>query len=1270
MGEDCWVEDEALRDMRNPLRYGQPSYYGGTGWAAGNDVHVNSGVQNFALYLLSEGGNGTNDGHPYSIHGLGIQTAGAIAMYADMYLMTSMSQYRDARDAWVLAATTLGYDAATVSAVWTACGLAPMESHLAASPALIDFGNVGVGGSADRTLTLSNNAAAATLVTAIAFSNPRFSASATFPISVPAGRSVPVTVRYSPNAFGGDTSDVTITSNAADFPLIVVEAIGAGTQGPQAAISPASMTFSFAPNDAPADRTAVLSNLGAADLNYAVSVTAQSAPTAIPLAGASKAPPVPRFDLIYANANYAQSFVPGEVIVAFKPGFQGFADPGTAGFASDVKELATAKSPATGLRAHGGRKLALLKLASGTPSVPEAIAVIRQDANVEYAEPNYVRALVAIPNDASFGNLYGMHNTGQSGGTVDADIDAPEAWDRFTGNKSIVLGLIDTGIDYLHPDLAANVWTNAAELNGRPGVDDDGNGYIDDVHGYDFINNDSDPMDDHYHGTHCAGTIAGVGNNGIGVAGAAWTANVAALKIFNSGGSTTDAAILNAVDYSNAMDMRITSNSWGGGPYSQSLYDLINEGRTLGHLFIAAAGNNGSNTDSSPNYPSGYNLDNIIAVAATDRYDALAYFSNYGATTVDLGAPGVDVYSCQPGNRYQLLSGTSMATPHVSGAAYLVWSYKPFLTAAEVKRILLSSTDPIPALAGRCVTGGRLNLDKALLAAGPAWLSASPASGSVPGGQDRNIAVTVNPSRLAAGRWSGDVAVATNDPAHPTLNVHVTADISGCRNVTVTPSAIDFGMVYIGAGASRSLTLENRCNEAATITGIASDNAAFTAGGTLPLTLAPFATATVAVNFMPAASGPASGTLTLTSDDGVHPVQTVALTAEGVLGPMFRTSASSITAQAAAGQRATRTLTLYNDGGRPLDWFLSGARTSAAESDEVQAVDPYGPEHFVDIAKGEEDTRVGRPVISASGGPDSAGYRWIDSDQPGGPAYVWNDIKATGTLLSGISACDDCYQSQALSFAFPFYGTMYSTVYPASNGILTFGSGNSQYSNYPIPSTSEPPNLIAGFHEDLYPNSSGGIYFQDFGNRVVFQYENIFAYNGSGYYTFQIELQKDGTITYYYKSMGGTLTSASVGIQNANATIGLGVAYNQTYIKNGLAVRIQKAPAWLTASVASGTIQAGSSQTVGLTLDAAQLPLGAYTTTLSVSHNGVNAPSPKVLPVTFNVVPSIRGRSRVVRVGGTVETGLRGSAHKVERLAIGGEAAGVQRGTRYRLRLR
>ena len=330
----------------------------------------------------------------------------------------------------------------------------------------------------------------------------------------------------------------------------------------------------------------------------------------------------------------------------------------------------------------------------------------------EYVEPNYRITIDATPNDPSFGSLWGLNNTGQSGGTADADIDAPEAWDIQTGTN-IVVGIIDTGIDYTHPDLAANMWHNPGEIANN-GIDDDGNGYVDDYYGYDFYNDDGNPFDDNSHGTHVAGTVAADGNNGIGVAGVSWSAQLMGLKFLSGGGSGSTFDAVRAVEYATQMGAQVTNNSWGGGGYSQTLYNAISAAGNAGSLFVAAAGNDSSNNDSSASYPAGYNLDNIISVASTTRSDGLSYFSNYGASTVDLGAPGSSIYSTLPGGGYGTYSGTSMATPHVSGAVSLLWAENPNLSAAQVKAALLDSTDSIASLAGKTVSGGRLNVHKAL----------------------------------------------------------------------------------------------------------------------------------------------------------------------------------------------------------------------------------------------------------------------------------------------------------------------------------------------------------------------------------------------------------------------------------------------------------------------------------------------------------------------------------------------------------------------------
>ena len=437
-----------------------------------------------------------------------------------------------------------------------------------------------------------------------------------------------------------------------------------------------------------------------------------------------------------------------------------------------------------------------------------AIQALRRDGRVRYAEPNFLLRASAhsgTPDDPAFHELWGLENFGQTvngiPGTADADIDATEAWEVTTGDPGVVVAVIDTGIDYSHPDLAASIWLNPGETCAgcrTDRVDNDGNGFVDDVRGWDFANEDADPFDDHGHGTHVAGTIGARGNNGIGVAGVNWAVRLMPLKFLGADGSGTSADAIRALLYAVDEGAVVSNNSYGGDGFSQAFADAIAYADAHGSLFVAAAGNSLSNNDVTPTYPASFDFPNVITVAATDGADRKAWFSNYGRQSVELGAPGDNIYSTVPGSRYDYLSGTSMASPHVAGAAALAKAAFPAASDVGIKALLLRTVDANASLDQQTATGGRLNVNSAVRCSGTpqVWLE-SPAAGFVAAlGQP----VTVTAIAAVCGNPSGIAVTATGNGEPITL----TQRADGLYTGQYTPNSEGPLSISVRGGAGAS----------------------------------------------------------------------------------------------------------------------------------------------------------------------------------------------------------------------------------------------------------------------------------------------------------------------------------------------------------------------------------------------------------------------------------------------------------------------------------
>jgi subtilisin family serine protease len=357
----------------------------------------------------------------------------------------------------------------------------------------------------------------------------------------------------------------------------------------------------------------------------------------------------------------------------------------------------------------------------------EVAAEYRSMTNlVEYAEPNFritldrEEALGQLnhehPDDPMFDEQWSLDNHGQNGGKTLADISAVRAWAKTTGSSKVVVAVIDSGVDYTHQDLANNIWVRPPDV---AEYTDDELGVIDDTRGFNAVSDNGDPMDQNGHGTHCAGIIGAEGGNNIGIAGVNWKVEIMPLKFIDASGSGTTKDAIKAINYvidrkRAGVNVRIISASWGSTMYSKALEDTIREAGEEGILFIAASGNSSADADKSPHYPASYDLPNVISVAALNRQDELASFSNYGAKRVHIAAPGAEILSTWLNGDFREASGTSMATPEVAGVAALVLSADADLSMKELRERLLKSVDKLDSLSGKVATGGRINAAKAV----------------------------------------------------------------------------------------------------------------------------------------------------------------------------------------------------------------------------------------------------------------------------------------------------------------------------------------------------------------------------------------------------------------------------------------------------------------------------------------------------------------------------------------------------------------------------
>lgn len=877
-------------------------------------------------------------------------------------------------------------------------------------------------------------------------------------------------------------------------------------------------------------------------------------------------------------------------------------------------------------------------------------------AEMKVVEPDYVVFALLTPNDPSFSSLWGLHNTGQTGGTGDADIDVPEAWEVTHGSSSVVVGVIDTGIDYTHPDLMVNMWGNAGEIPAN-GLDDDGNGYVDDTRGWDFVSNDNDPADDHYHGTHCAGTIGAVGDNGTGVVGVCQTVRLMALKFLSgSGGGTTSDAI-EAVLYASANQATMTSNSWGGGGYSQTLKDVIDAAGQAGLLFVAAAGNDGINTDLFPSYPAAYDSANIISVAASDHNDMLASFTNYGAATVDLAAPGVSIYSTSPGNGYRSLSGTSMACPHVAGACALIKAAHPEMNWADIKSALLNNVDGVAGMNGKVLKNGRMNVARSLIIATDPYVTLNTISPSDNGQQGstgngdgilnpgEDIALAVTLKNVGAQPALGAVTTMTvisaggkvtvlqgsrswgDIPVNNTVNTGASPFLIRIAANTATPHAFTVKLVTTDSGGD-SWTAEAQMTvlTSSTITGMVKATTSGAPIGGALITYTGSSSGSVLTN--------ASGAFTLNLTNGLYEIGATAagynpsasrlVTLPPSAAAMnfslgrskVQVTPATLTSTQYQGSIVTKTLTVTNGGDLPLTFTVNAApRASTASMQLSPIISPSAVTGAMDATPDANSTGLKGFLRTSSG---STSIPFLDSFESGS-LTDWTSGSGAGTrqIVSTTAAAG------TKSFYYDYQGS----------------TGHFHGINRDFAAGTKPKNISFWVRSGSTTTHDGYFVLTDntYGDNVIW-----FFARGSGNFYVNGDVGGDETFGYqanvWYKVefrdldwsaknfdyfVNGILVKANIPFRNASNVDEVSQLWLYNFSSDSKAwwddIRIMDASLdWLAVSPNNATLAPGQSAALTVSFNSTGKAIGSYLGQIDINSNDP-ANSVVTVPVTMTV---------------------------------------------------